>query len=307
MQHARVEIKMNKNETRTLWISVGAALFAVFLLYSYTQEKSAELTSKFGAMKKVVVAKADIHEMQTIDETMLEVVERPVDFVQPNALIDREHAVAQVALAPINKGEQILPNKIRKPDPVTGLALQISPGKRAVTLPVDDVRGVARLIKPGDRIDIIAAVDVGSGLNKKKQVKTIMQDVAILATGVRITNELPRLHEVAGKDEYKVTNIKGNTKFNNITVEVEPKDSQKLIYILATAPGSLFFTLRHPSDRLSKPISTAGLDSVLGRPSRSTFQKRFNTRKPAKVSAPKPTPKPVKRRKKKQSGPFVDI
>ena len=26
---------MNQNETRTLWISVGSALFAVFLLYSW--------------------------------------------------------------------------------------------------------------------------------------------------------------------------------------------------------------------------------------------------------------------------------
>jgi len=79
---------MNKNESRTLWISVIAAVFAVFLLYSYTQEKSAQLTEKFGAMKKVVIAKQDIYEMQTIDETMLEIVERPIDFVEPLAITD---------------------------------------------------------------------------------------------------------------------------------------------------------------------------------------------------------------------------
>lgn len=117
---------MNQNETRTLWLSVGAALFAVFLLYSYTQEKTAELTKKFGAKTNVVVAKVDINEMQTVDETMLEMVEQPVDFIQPEALKNPEIAVGKVAIAPIKKGEQVLESKILKPGPLTGLSLQIS-------------------------------------------------------------------------------------------------------------------------------------------------------------------------------------
>ena len=108
---------MNSNETRTLWISIGAALLAVFLLYSYIQEKSASLTKKFGAKRRVVIAKEEIKEMQTIDETMLEIVEKPMDFVEPSAVSDPELAVGQVALAPINKNEQILENKIREPRP----------------------------------------------------------------------------------------------------------------------------------------------------------------------------------------------
>ena len=59
---------MNSNETRTLWISVFAALGAVFLLYSYTQEKSDQLTKKFGAKQQVVVAKRDIQEMETVGD-----------------------------------------------------------------------------------------------------------------------------------------------------------------------------------------------------------------------------------------------
>ena len=91
---------MNQNETRTLWISVGAALFAVFLLYSYTQEKSAELQKKFGAKQRVVVVTKDINEMETVDETMLSVEEKPVDFIEPGAFNDPEPAVGMVALAP---------------------------------------------------------------------------------------------------------------------------------------------------------------------------------------------------------------
>jgi pilus assembly protein CpaB len=94
---------VNNNETRTLWISVGSALFAVFLLYSYTQEKSAELQKKFGAKQRVVIAKEDINEMQTVDETMLTIEEKPVDFIVPGAFSDPEDAVGMIALAPIKQ------------------------------------------------------------------------------------------------------------------------------------------------------------------------------------------------------------
>ena len=56
---------MNKNETLTLWLSIGAAVFAVMLLYSYTQEKSAQVAQKFGAMTSVVTAVKEIGEMET--------------------------------------------------------------------------------------------------------------------------------------------------------------------------------------------------------------------------------------------------
>ncbi|MBK8204110.1 MAG: Flp pilus assembly protein CpaB [Bdellovibrionales bacterium] len=255
---------MNQNETRTLWISVGAALFSVFLLYSYTQEKSAELTKKFGAKQRVVVANQDIMEMNTIDETMLQVVEKPVDFIEPTALSNPELAVGKVALAPIKKDEQILESKIMEPGPVTGLSLQVAPSKRAVTLPVDEMREVGKLVKPGDRIDIIAALDVGKGPAQRREVKTIMQDVIILATGLKIFNELPRLYEKQGREDF-IKNIRGDTTFTNITVEVSPQEAQDLIYILSTSPGSLFLTLRHPSYRTPRRLPSSTVESVLGR------------------------------------------
>lgn len=291
---------MNSSETRTLWISIGAALFAVFLLYSYIQEKNASLTKRFGAKKRVVIAKEEIKEMQTIDETMLEIVERPVDFIEPQAVSDPELAVGQVALAPINKNEQILANKIQTPGPVTGLELQVTPGSRAITIPIDEIRGVAKLLKPGNRVDILAAVDVGSGNNKKRTIKTIMQKVTILATGLKIVNDLPRLYEKSGKDEF-IKNIRSDTHFSNITIETSPQDAQRLIYIISTNPSALFLTLRHPSDeKVNLRMPESDLESVLGKPSKRVIQKQVQPRLPASAPPPLlPSPK-----KKKKKGPY---
>ncbi len=291
---------MNQNETRTLWISVFAALFAVFLLYSYTQEKSAELTRDFGTKRTVVVAKEDIAEMQNINETMLEMVERPEKFVEPSVVLNIEDAVGLVALAPIKSGEQVLQSKITKPGPLTGLAIQVSPTKRAISIPIDEIRGVAKLIKPGDRIDLIAAVDVGSGQKQRKEVKTLLQDVTVLATGERVSNELPRIFEDIG-DGFNIENLRGNTEYSNITIEVSPEEAQEVIYILATAPGSLFASLRHPSDRNKFRKSNTTIDTLLDRVPSSMVKRQV----PKALPLPT-TPKPVKK-KKKRKGPFREL
>lgn len=300
---------MNNNETRTLWISLGSALFAVFLLYSYTQEKSDALTKQFGARQSVVVATKDINEMETIDESKLSIEQRPIDFIQPQALQNPELAVGMVALAPIKAGEQVLESKIMEPGPVTGLSLQVAPSKRAVTIPVDEMRGVAKLLKPGDRIDLVAALDIGKGPNQRREVKTIMQDVTVLATGLKIVNELPRLFERVGNESF-IKNIRSDTNFSTITVEASPSDAQNLIYILATSPGSLFLTLRHPSDRAKVSLTQASVESVLNRVDASVISDSI--RSPASIPAPAPLPtrtEPVAPApaKKKRKGGFIDL
>jgi len=280
---------MNKNESRTFWISIGLALFAVLILYSYTNEQQTALTSKFGEKAQVVIAKSDINEMETIVASMLEVVDRPKDFVEPGAIAHPEEIIGQVALVPIRQKEQILESKVLKPGPVTGLSMQVAPGKRALTVPIDEMRGVAKLIKPGDRIDIIAAVDVGRGATQKREVKTILQDVTVLATGLRIANELPRLFETVGKEDF-IKNIRADTTFNNVTLEVEPSEAQNLVYILSTSPGSLFMTLRHPSDRMKTTLAQTSVDSLLDRV--SVIDVRDQIRGPA-AAAPVPAPAPA--------------
>ena len=256
------------NDSKTLWISLGSGLFAAFLLYSYSQEKKAEYDRKFGSTKNIVIARVDIAEMQTIDDTMLEITQRPVDFIEPSAVQDSDVAVGQVAGVPIKKGEQILTTKLLHPGPDTGIALQVAPEKRAVTIPVDEVRGVAKLIRPGDRVDLFAAVDAGKGLNQRREVALIMTDVVVLATGVNVVNNIPRLFEMDGSGK-TVTQISltGDTKYTSITIEATPKETQDLIYLIATSPGNIFFALRNPNDRkIPARMPSSSSDTILGKP-----------------------------------------
>lgn len=257
---------MNGNETRTLWISIGAALFAVFLLYSWSQEQRHQMAQKFGSTKRVIVAKEDISEMETVEETKLDYIDQPTDFIQPDAILEPENAVGQVAAVPIKKGEQLMQTKLLAPGVDTGIASEVAPGKRAVTIPVDDMRGVSRLLRPGDRIDIVAALDSGKGADIKREVRTILQDVPVLATGLNVVNKIPRRFEAEANGKVVRINLSASTNFTSIVVEVNPAEAQQLIYILATSPGSLFMSLRNANDRQVAPVRTVGIDDLLGKP-----------------------------------------
>lgn len=259
---------MGSNETRNLWLSIIAGVFAAFLLYSYSQENKEALMKKYGSMKVVVVAKEDIPEMSTIYETMLETKTVPKDFISPNSIESPEDIVGNVTAVPIKKEQPILRNFLYSPGPDTGISMQVAPTKRAVTIPVDEIRGVAKLIRPGDRVDIIAAIDSGKGVNQKREAFYLMQDTVVLATGVSIVNNLPRLLELdsTGKNLTQ-TSLTGDTKYSTITIEADLKQAQDLVYILSVSPGNLYFTLRNPNDRQQPPrLPSSSSESVMGKP-----------------------------------------
>ncbi len=297
---------MNTNETRTLWISIGAAFIAVFMLYTYSQEKQAEYNNKFGATKRVVVAAEDIADMQTLNETMLTIVERPISFIEPHAISNPETVIGQVAVAPIKKGEQVLETKLLTPGPDTGISLQIAPKKRALSIPLDNVRGVNKLIQPGDRIDILAAVDVGAGVNQVKKVQLLLQDIIVLATGQNIVHNIPRLLDVESDPRSPSwIRLKGDTQYSTITIEVDIEEAQKLVYMLTTAPGNLFTVLRNPNDKFIAKSRPIGISDVVGQTSQFT---NIPSRIPASSEPPKPKA-PTKKRlpPKKARGGFVPL
>lgn len=249
---------MGPNESRNLWLSIGAGVFATFMLYSYSQEKKSEIEKLAGDKVTVVVARDDIREMDNIYDNVLELKQKSRSEVEPDYYDKIPDVVGGVAAIPIKKGQTLTKNKILEPGPETGMALQVSPGKRAVTIPVNDDRANARLIRPGDRVDIMAILDTGKGVNQKREVTVLMSDVIILATGVNVNNNLPRTIErdPSGRGLVQTT-LTGDTKYNTITIEAKIEEAQSLIYLTANNQNSLYFLLRNPHDRKPLPITAS--------------------------------------------------
>lgn len=245
---------------KALTLSLIMAVVAVFFVQSYVSSIEEEQKKKFGTEVLVIVARRDIKEMETVNETMLEFQKIPKRFLEPAAIStekkeeDKETTrslkglTGNIATVPIKKGEQITYSKLTEPSMRTGLAPQIAPGRRAVAVPVNETSGVAKLVKPGDRVDLIAVIDLGGG-KENKIAKTILQDVVVLSIGRYITNNVARTVE---SDPFggpnKVKSLAEDFSFASVTLEVEPTQAQIVALLLSSGDNAVILSLRNNDD-----------------------------------------------------------
>ena len=102
---------------------------------------------KFGQEQTVVVAKQDILDLELIDDSKVMLKTVPSKFLAPGHYKTIKDIQNTIALTPIMKGEQITKPRVAYPGEKTGLSRQVSVGKRAVALLVNENQAVGKLIK----------------------------------------------------------------------------------------------------------------------------------------------------------------
>ncbi len=251
---------------RAFTISFIVAILAVSMVYSYVSATEEEFKKQYGTEKAVVVAKKNIGELDILDESNLTLVNVPSKFVQPGTSSTINDFKSALAIAPINEGEQITRTKVTQLGARTGLARQIAVGKRAMTIRIDENTGVAKLLKPGDRIDVLATIDPsGSGNKLFLESRTILQDVLVLATGKFVTNSAPGILEgdpfkPDNKTKVRLSEYQG---FSNITLEVDPFQAQTLYY--ATKNLDIYISLRNNDDNVKEELGKTMMKDLMGK------------------------------------------
>lgn len=250
------------NKYRPFFISAFLAGIAVLLAYLYLNDKEQLLVDQSTATQ-VVVATQDINSMAVIDSNMLKLDQVPKRYIQPGAQSDIKSIEGMIAAVPIKQGEQIVDTKLLFPGEESGLSQRISSGRRGVTIPVTDVHGVGKLVRPGDRVDILASIDYGVDEKEEREVKTIMQDVLVLATGKYVADSLPRAiaSDYAGNE---TTVDLRKEDYQTVTVELDPIEAQGLIFLLTSGQGDVFLALRNPDDRSRYKLYTTDSERLLG-------------------------------------------
>jgi len=165
----------------------------------------------------------------------------------------------RVVLSPLKRGEPVLLSKITGPGQRASLASLLDEGKRAVTVSVDDVRGVAGFVLPGDFVDIVLIADDGS-TKRHSYSDILLEHVKVLA-----------IDQVASEGEGQPTVAKA------VTVEVTKEQAQKIL--LATNIGKLSLILARPLESNPDPNRRVS-EKDIGRTSPE----------PVRPSAPPPPP-----------------
>ncbi len=247
--------------SRAFSTSLIFALVAVFMIYSYISSKETELVSEYGNMTPVVVAREDIKELEVIDDRKVKLENIPAKFQMPGHFKRVEDLYNTIAAIPIKKGEQITVPRVTYPGAQSGLSRQISIGKRAYSIRVTEDQAVGRLIKPGDRVDILALVDYAAGKKEKLKVKTVLQDVLVLSTGLFVTNSVPVIN-IKSENDSRQMKLNSYTNYNTLTLELTPFEVQKMVF-LNTAGSGIYLSLRNNDDKAFEKITATRLYDVL--------------------------------------------
>ena len=233
-------------------ILLAAVIFAVlaFLLSQRYIKSQYDKIYKGAVQIKVVTLKESLTAGSLIELDNLkpmEVFERAVgtDVIrmkrgEADRIIGRrlKHSVKQGD--PLRWFHVDLPVPSRK-----GIAETVKDGLRALSIPASGVDAVSGLIKPNDRVDVIATyVQTQGTLNQQEEIHTttLIQDVGILATGTELANQNFALYE--DQVRYKRG---GGTSYSMVTVEVTPREAELLVHVVKTK-GTLTLTLRNPGD-----------------------------------------------------------
>jgi pilus assembly protein CpaB len=160
-----------------------------------------------------------------------------------------------VALAPLAAGLPVVDGSFVDPRVAQeSFAQRLDKGMQAVTLSVSDVEGVARLIVPGDKVNLM----VTTGDDKGKTTQMVVQGVDVLAVGDTTTLEpgqqAPAQPEgTAGKAP--------TTQSGLITFSVPALDAERLVE--ASAVGSIHLTLV-PPDFTPAPVPPVNQGNLYG-------------------------------------------
>jgi pilus assembly protein CpaB len=225
-----------------LVIALLAGLAAVVLAARWMQEQS---QARGG---RIAVASADIDLGSRISGEAVRLADWPAGSVPAGAITDLKNVDGRVAKTSMARGEPILDNKLAPVGTKGGLSAVVGEGKRAITVRVNDVIGVAGFALPGNYVDIMVNTqeDARAPDDKGRPIsKIVLEHILVLAVA-----------QQANRDETKPKVV------NAVTLEVTPDQAEKLD--LARSVGSLSLVLRNQIDPESARTAGATKESLLG-------------------------------------------
>ncbi len=233
------------------WPILGLALamgaIAAFGVHGYIQRQLDDIEARGRLQKavRVLVPKEDLAKGTALTPKVVAVREVPAEWAHSNAVTPEQFGrVENQKLAyPAARGEMILWSLLEG-QRAPSFSSRLAPGRRAITVPVDEVNSISGMLEPGDRIDLMASVRRDS----RAFLFALLQNVPVLATGARM------IAEGDAKD--------GRRSYTTITLEASPDEAQRVL--AAREMGKLAAVLRAPGDAAAPSATRRDAMALLG-------------------------------------------
>ncbi|MCG7412811.1 Flp pilus assembly protein CpaB [Moraxella nonliquefaciens] len=223
--------KINKN-ILALVVAVVLALICALLLKVVIDKKIS--SSLQVETVSYVVANGDLTSGSVIDpfdsQQFAVRSDIPADLAQSNAITpnDADAISGALLIANMKRGD-ILTWQMVDTDERRQLASKLLPGRRALTIPVDDQSSISSMLKPNDRIDLLLSYDKGGMV----VAAPLLQNVRVIATGDNVSTN----YMVSGQSL---------DRYANITLDLSIDDVSRVTTALDL--GRISAVLRNPDD-----------------------------------------------------------
>lgn len=236
----------------SLIAGVVLAGVAILLLSLYLRSSRPDAEASNTQYGSVVVAVSNFSAGTAVHREYLKVVAWPKSSVPQGSFANVDDVFAgakvegdRIALKNIAADEPLLQTNVSGFGSRAILSRQVSPGMRALAIPVNAVSGVAGFVLPGDRVDILLTREV-AGSTESRVTDIILQNIMVLGID-QVSDQTRERPEVV----------------RTVTVEATPEQAQKLA--LAQQVGTMSLALRGATtvDQVSSSrIATGDLAST---------------------------------------------
>ena len=237
---------MSPRRTIILIVAVAVAGVAAFATYAWLNGVQDRAYAKAKRVQ-VFVVKKDVPKgtagEQALSNELIKAGSAPQEFRPATALTDINAIRGKVALTNLSAGQIVVDGMFVDPKVAQVTAAQRVPaGQVAVTVNIDQVHGVAGLLTPGDKVNMMIA-------DKDGKEKLLYQNVNILFIG---STAAPQPGE---------TQAAAAAASSLITFAVPPAAAEKI----ALVGSSLYLTLV-PPDNQPVPVPPADPNALVGGP-----------------------------------------
>lgn len=164
-----------KRYSVVFYVALLVAIGATYGVYRVIESTKA---SNRVATAPVVVASRDIAWGEAIDRLAVTVAQWPVSTAPVGAYGRVDSVAGRVARVDIFMGEPIVPGRLAPEGTAAGLETKITPGKRAMAVRINDVSGLAGMIQPNSRVDILLITTPKGSTDPKS--KLFMENMRVL-------------------------------------------------------------------------------------------------------------------------------
>ena len=179
---------MQKKLLIVIGVGLVAATASTYLFYQFLSESAESKNRGIEIRHSIVVAARDLERGTQLDPDDLAVAPWAGENLPAWALSEPTALVGKILSYDVSRQEPLMDSRFSISGR-GGAAGRIPPGMRAVSVNVSEYSGVNFLFQPGDRVDVMVSNGPPSDGNSKLHVKTILQNIEVLATGREPVND----------------------------------------------------------------------------------------------------------------------